>query len=136
MGNNNNNNDRMSQSLTSADMFSSVTAGAAGAAGARAAASFEADKLDSRLFSPQFLSSGTNPLDSSVDSSVDSAAQWESRQYQIAQYQQHQTLQQQQQHQQQQQMLLPRMMQQSSQEGAVFQMTAMPLQSVGSIFKN
>jgi len=74
------------------------------------------EKLEQRaLLSPQFMSSGA---------SLESSGTWEARSYQ----------------QQQQQMLMQQqnsnvVMQQSSQDGQVF-MTAMPLQSVGSIYKN
>ena len=102
--NNNNNGGRMSQSLSSSEMFNSSA------------------NFDARLLSPQFMSSGTNPLETSM---VESASQWESRQFQQQQFRQ-----------QQQQLFSPTPMQQSSQEGAIFQLTAMPLQSVGSIFKN
>ena len=101
---------RMSQSMTAVDgMFS-------GAATYDAAAADEG--FDRRLFSPQFNVSGAH-----IDSS--SAAAWDAS----LQQQQLFLLQQQ-------QMNRQNVMQQSSQDGQVFSLTAMPLQTVGSIFKN
>jgi len=78
------------------------------------------EKLEQRaLLSPQFMSSGA-----SLESSA--SASWEARSYQQQQQQQQVLLQQQNSN---------VVMQQSSQDGQVF-MTAMPLQSVGSIYKN
>ena len=77
------------------------------------ASALATDKFDQRLLSPQFTSSGT---------SLESMTSWEQQQRSFTQQQQ------QQQH--------SVVMQQSSQGGPVFHMTAMPLQSVGSIFKN